>query len=86
MAGKTSFNRWEFSVHAPFQLPDATGPQNGLRDYLDSRQALQLSSEALINRFDRDNHLSTQLEPDPRRARGGALPGRGDEDRDRGRT
>jgi hypothetical protein len=61
LAGKTSYNRWEFGVHAPFDLPDATGPKNGLGDYLDSRQALQLSSEALINRFDRDNHLSTQV-------------------------
>ena len=62
LARKTSFARWDFNAHEPFQLPDATGPQNGLTDYLDSRQALQLSSEALINRFDRDNHLSTQLE------------------------
>ena len=62
LARKTSFARWDFNAHEPFQLPDATGPQNGLTDYLDSRQALQLSSEALINRFDRDMHLSTQLD------------------------
>jgi hypothetical protein len=62
LAGKTSYNRWAYGVHAPFDLPDASGPKNGLESYLDSRQALQLSSEALIARFDRDPHLGNQLD------------------------
>jgi hypothetical protein len=61
LAGKTPYARWASGVHAPFDLPDAGGPKNGLESYLDSRQALQLSSEGLISRLDRDNHLSTQL-------------------------
>jgi hypothetical protein len=62
LAGKTSYARWASGVHAPFDLPNASGPQNGLGSYLDSRQALQLSSEALISRFDRDPHLGNQLD------------------------
>ena len=61
LGGKTSLNRWAYGARGPFELPNASGPQNGLNSYLDSRQALQLSSEALISRFDRDEHLSTQL-------------------------
>ena len=61
LARKTSLNRWASGVSRVHDLPDATGPKNGLGSYLDSRQALQLSSEALKARFDRDENISAQL-------------------------
>jgi hypothetical protein len=62
MAGKVSYNRFAYGATAPFDLPSASGPQNGLSSYLDSRQAIQLTAEALYRRLTRDPRLGVQLE------------------------
>ncbi len=62
MAHKVPYNRFASGVHDVFDLPSANGPQNGLSGYLDSRQALQLTAEALYRRLTRDPRLGVQLE------------------------
>jgi hypothetical protein len=61
LAGKALYNRFAFGVTAPFDLPSASGPKNGLGSYLDSRQAIQLTAEALYRRLTRDPRLGVQL-------------------------
>lgn len=61
LAGRVSYNRFAFGVTSPFDLPSASGPQNGLGSYLDSRQAIQLTAEALRARLERDPSLDAQL-------------------------
>jgi len=60
-AGKVPYRRFA-DVQATFDLPDASGPQNGLESYLDSRQATQLTAEGLEARFGRDPSLAKQTE------------------------
>lgn len=62
MAGKVPYNRFASGVHVPFDLPGPSGPSDELSSYLDSRQALQLTSEALHARFERDPDLSDQID------------------------
>jgi hypothetical protein len=61
MAGKVHYSRFATGVSVPFDLPDASGPKNGLGSYLDSRQAIQLTAEALYTRLTRDPRLGVQL-------------------------
>src|SRR5215216_2377391 len=61
LAGKEKLNRFASGAQAVFDLPDATGPQNGLESYLDSRQATQFTAEALNARFERDSNLRNQV-------------------------
>jgi hypothetical protein len=61
-AGKVPYNRFAAGVAVPFDLPDASGPKNGLGSYLDSRQATQLTAEALYKRLTRDPRLGVQLQ------------------------
>lgn len=74
-ARKESYDRFASGVHAPFDLPDASGPQNGLESYLDSRQATQLTAEALNARFERDSNLRKQVERTQSELDAGRYPG-----------
>jgi hypothetical protein len=62
MAGRVHYNRFAYGVTVPFDLPSASGPQNGLSSWLDSRQAIQLTAEALYHRLTRDPRLGVQLD------------------------